>query len=126
MGTPLKIVRFWFPVIAYSGMIFYLSSMPSLKSPIDVPYIDKVIHIGEYTLFAWLLAWAWVNTKRGPSLTIFLWVIAISLLHGMGDEYHQSFVVGRESTVGDVIADFIGGIIGGYIYLFVKLNKRSV
>ena len=41
-----------------------------------------------------------------------------SLLYGISDEYHQSFVPGREAGVADAIADTIGGFLGVWIYLF--------
>ncbi|MBI5416237.1 MAG: VanZ family protein [Candidatus Omnitrophica bacterium] len=122
-GRGLKFLKFWFPVFLYSGIIFWASSLPNLKPPVDLINIDKVCHLFEYTVFGFLLArafyaqcpaWSAGKTWRLAALC--------ALLYGMSDEYHQSFVPGRESSVLDAMADTMGGFLGAYLYS-VFLNK---
>ncbi|MBR6125289.1 VanZ family protein, partial [Candidatus Saccharibacteria bacterium] len=49
----------------------------------------------------------------------------LALAYGCTDEYHQSFVEGRDCSALDLVADLTGGLIGGAVYvLIVKiLNK---
>jgi len=123
----MKFLRFWFPVVLYSGIIFYVSSIPNLKPPISVVWGDKVFHIIEYIPFGFLVARAFVNTI--DELTwgkAWFLVISIAFLYGVSDEIHQIFVIGREVSLVDIIADSIGGFLGGWIYyksLNLNLNK---
>ncbi len=119
-----KFLRFWFPVILYSGIIFYASSLPYVQSSFEIVHLDKAVHILEYLLFGFLLArafcyqWSWLDGAGKVSSWVRTWgIVALgSLLYGLSDEYHQSFVPGRESALSDVIADVIGGLLGAYIY----------
>lgn len=119
-GHRLKFLKFWFPVFLYSGIIFYASSLSDVKPPLDIKNIDKAIHVLEYLLFGFLLARAF--TQQWPAVKIWQVVTICSLLYGISDEYHQSFVPGRESSFIDAIADTIGGFSGAWVYLALK-NK---
>ena len=112
-----RFLRFWFPVIIYSGIIFYVSSIPNLQAPFGIFNIDKIIHILEYTLFGFLLARAIILSGHVSSKNV-IWalVMAGSFLYGLSDEYHQSFVIGREASWGDLLADMVGGSLGAMVY----------
>lgn len=118
----LKFLKFWFPVFLYSGIIFCISSVPDLGVPSGIPNLDKLVHIVEYMIFGVLLARA--LTDQWPGLNILQVATVCSLLYGLSDEFHQSFVPGREAGLPDLIADTIGGFLGAYIYLFFK-NRNS-
>ena len=112
-----KFLRFWFPVILYSGIIFCASSLPNVKTPLQEIHFDWILHILIYMPFGFLWARAVGNTK--PSISrgmLFVSLVLVSFLYGLSDEFHQSFVLGRNAGIDDVIADTIGGVIGGYIY----------
>ena len=123
----LKFLKFWFPVFLYSGIIFYASSLPDVKPPLKIKNIDKAIHVLEYLPFGFLLARAFIQQR--PAVKIWQVVTICSLLYGISDEYHQSFVPGREAGVSDVIADTIGGFLGVWIYLFrqkkIKIKQKT-
>jgi VanZ family protein len=111
-----KFLKFWFPVILYSGIIFCVSAVPYMRPPLETGNIDKAIHILEYLLFGFLLARAF--QQQWPAIGIGRVVTLCALLYGISDEYHQSFVPGRDADVSDVIADTIGGFLGAWIYQF--------
>ena len=119
-----KFLKFWFPVFLYSGIIFYASSLPNLKPPFEIVNLDKVVHILGYLLFGLLLTrafcrqWPWMDGAGEAWSWAKTWqVVALcSLIYGLSDEYHQSFVPGRESDVIDLVADTIGGFLGAYVY----------
>jgi VanZ family protein len=85
---------------------------------------DKALHFVEYGIlgFLWMLgigrgrwrgSWAWMSG------------VFFILLFGASDEWHQSFVVGREMALGDWIADGLGGIVGLSVFpLFAKRLPR--
>ncbi len=110
-----KFFKYWFPVIGYSAIIFFVSSLSDLKTPGVFLISDKICHVGEYFIFGWLLSRALMSTgKRG--VTVFILVLFGTFLYGLSDEYHQSFVIGRTSSFLDVLADLVGGTIGGFFY----------
>jgi len=124
MGVKLgfrKFLKFWFPLILYSGIIFYVSSRSDLQTPLPATQFDKFIHMLLYCPFGFLAAYAIGQTKPSVSGNV-LWGLAVllSLLYGVSDEFHQSFVPGRYSSWSDVIADTVGGILGGYYFLRVR------
>lgn len=121
-GLGLKILRFWFPVILYSAIIFYVSSL-SGDQTLDIGYFDKIVHIVEFMPFGFLLTRAFCRTSSFLWNTITVGVVLLSFLYGLSDEFHQSFSEGRESALADAFADTIGGAIGVYVYAF--LEKES-
>ena len=125
MGQKEKILNFWFPVIIYSGIIYFVSAMPNLKAPGDQLNLDKVIHFGEYMPLGFLISRALNKTNQGLSSKSLLMVtLILTIFHAMGDEFHQSFVPGRSSDWHDALADSIGGMVGGGIYLAQYLKTK--
>ena len=120
----MKIIRFWFPAVLYSGIIFYVSSIPNLKAPLSGLQFDKIYHCLEYTVFGYLIHRAIRLTSPNMVIKVSLAaVVAISFFYGLSDEWHQSFVLGRSSSLADAIADTIGGTMGALIYSKVyRLN----
>lgn len=47
---------------------------------------------------------------------IIMYAFLFSFLYGLSDEWHQSFVPGRQVELGDLLADGIGGFLGGMIF----------
>ena len=111
-----RFLKFWFPVILYSGMIFYASGLPNFQAPLEVPFLDKLAHLLEYALLGYLLTRALNQTTQIQGGQAFLWAVVFCLAYGVSDEFHQSFVSGRVACVSDGVADLIGGILGSWIY----------
>ena len=49
----------------------------------------------------------------------------LALAYGCTDEYHQSFVEGRDCSAFDLVADLTGGLFGGIVYAVITqiLNR---
>ena len=112
-----KFLRIWFPLIFYSGIIFWLSSIPNLKFQDSKLPLDKVAHLLEYMPFGYLLGR--VIHDRAPALSwqkIWLGVILGAFLYALSDEFHQMFVAGRSSDILDAVADTTGAAIAGWIF----------
>ncbi len=114
----MRILKFWFPVILYSGMIFTISSRPNLHLPFQgILPVDKILHAIEYGIFGFLLARAVRKTiPFWQRRVIIVMVTAGAIAYGMTDEWHQSFVPGRDCSFFDLMADGVGGFLGGWIY----------
>ena len=90
--------------LALMGLIFYLSAQPSVGP--DLPGWTRIVaHFTQYALLAALWVWALAPSLGRRAL---LTAGAISLLYAISDEYHQSFVEGRDADVLDVAADAAG------------------
>jgi len=103
-------VRYWLPVLAWAGLIFALSSVPSLRSGLPEPgdfVLRKIGHMVEYAVLALLLRRA-LRAHGLAQQRDGLLAASLALLYAMLDEYHQSFVPGREGSPRDVLIDAFG------------------
>jgi VanZ family protein len=101
----------WLPVALYLGLIFYLSSLANPLPVLTQHVWDKLLHATEYAGLGVLL----VRGLRGegmPWRTAVLLAMLLASLYGASDEWHQSFVPGRDSDVNDWYADTVGGGLG--------------
>lgn len=110
-------LKYWVPLYAYAGLIFYLSSIPRPLPEIRIPFFDKALHIFEYAIFGFIAARAFRNSSRAVFCRHFkIFAVIISFLYGISDEYHQGFVSQRQFSVFDMLADGVGGFLGAHLY----------
>ncbi len=125
-----KFLKFWFPVLVYSVIIFAVSSIPNLRAPMETSNFDKVIHLSEYLVLGALTARALKNCSDLSWQMILMAVILFCALYGFSDELHQFFVPGRDSDWKDLLADSIGGALGAWIYgsfaVIFKAQEKKV
>ena len=101
----------WGPAVLWAAMIFGLSSMSSLPPP-PGGLTDKHAHFVTYGVLAALVVWG--LTDRAPARTTWAAAaaaVALAALYGASDEWHQSFVPGREVSALDLAADTAGAAI---------------
>lgn len=106
----------WILLVAYMGVIFYLSHQPTLPLPPLFPNADKLMHFGAYAVLGFLFSWA-------SGVGVF-WSVIFSSLYGISDEFHQSFVPGREVSAWDWLADSVGGLAGALSRLKLLRSSR--
>ena len=110
-------LRYWAPLYIYAGAIFYFSSVSKPLPEVSIPFFDKFLHVSEYTVFGLLAARAFKNSSKKTLFENFkLSAILVSILYGISDEFHQSFVLNREFSILDMAADGAGGTLGAFIY----------
>ena len=120
-------LKVWLPFIIYAAFIFAVSSLPGGRVDFTRIVWDKALHLIEYTPLGMCAAYGLYNSRLFKSL-FGLWILAASLCfaYGLSDEFHQSLVPGREASIWDAMADFLGGMIGAGIYcIFRKPYKYS-
>ncbi len=110
-------------LLAWCGLIFTLSHQPSLplSGLMLFPNQDKLHHAIAYALMA-LLCWRFLESlplKRKVKIAISLLFCS---LFGISDEWHQSFVPGREADILDWLADTSGAALA---ILFLDINRSS-
>jgi VanZ family protein len=80
---------------------------------------DKVEHIIEYSVAGFFATGALGRVGRLPA---WMAAIAFGLVWGFSDEFHQSFVPGRDSSAYDLAADVTGAALGTLV--FTSAAKR--
>jgi len=111
--------RYWGPVCAYAGLIFYLSAQSHPEE--DLPsfvglFSDKILHVIEYAVLGGLCyrALRWGTNESWGRAAVPLAVLFTSL-YGISDEVHQAYVPFRESSWLDWAADTIGAAAGAAV-----------
>ncbi len=97
-------------LVVYCGLIFGLSAQEKLPVPEVFHFQDKLIHAAAYFVMA-VFSWrAFRHVIIKPqSLTVL--AVMFCSLYGVSDEWHQSFVPGRTTSIGDWLADTIGAVM---------------
>lgn len=109
------------PVLLYAGLIFVLSSLPGLPETVS-PFVgfDKFVHFIAYYPLGWLL-YRWFaaqNPIRGHRHLLVM-TLLVGIAYAAGDEWHQSFVPGRDASVYDLLFDAAGIAAAGFTYPYV-------
>ena len=118
-----RFVLYILPVVVYAGVIFFLSSQPTLPAP-GINHFDKVAHFSVYAGLAFLAARG--MRGYGPELrSAAIFGAVLAALYGVSDEIHQSFVPGRSADVWDVLADTLGGAAGAFVWLLIAKRRKN-
>ncbi|WP_276955518.1 VanZ family protein [Allomeiothermus silvanus] len=114
MSRPLYLIL----ALGWMGVIFYFSSQSGDRVGLPSPW-DKFVHAGVYGLLGWLLGRGSGHpASEGPSAPgwrRYSWGWAIAVAYGLSDEFHQSFVPGRQADALDLLADSVGAFLGTHL-----------
>jgi VanZ family protein len=114
------VLYLWLPVVAWMGVIFFLSAQPDLPRP-GVGWANWLISSMAHMVMFGVLAVLWVRAlgeRRHPWLLAF----ALSALYALSDEFHQAFVPGRYPDPWDLVCDGVGAALG--LMLWVWWQRR--
>ena len=118
----MSFIRFWGPVLLYMGLIFWSSSRARPDVLSAAP--DYLLHGLAYSGLAVVSVRALAKRLfSGVSAAHVAGGIAIAVLYGMSDEWHQLHVPGREGSLVDVLADLVGAALGGAFLAAVSAVK---
>ena len=112
----------WGPFLLALAISYWFSSLPGVPG---ARYAwDKLLHVVAYAGLGVLALRAFHGGLSAlPSRTTLLAGLVVGLW-GVSDEYHQSFVPGRDASVGDVVADVIGFLVAvGIAMAWVKRRR---
>ena len=99
---------YWVPVLAYAAFILVLSSIPGARVPGPFPFMDKLAHLLEYSLFGLLVGRAIRFTWTGAGrIVMILTAVGIGAAMGLLDELYQSTVPGRTTDPYDWLVDVL-------------------
>lgn len=101
--------KIWLPAIIWASLIFLISNQPINKPGGAFNWLDfilkKTAHFGEYTVL-YLLIFKAMGKKS------IIKPLLLTILYALTDEWHQTFIVGREGTLRDVGFDALGATLG--------------
>jgi VanZ family protein len=105
-----RFLSHWLPPLAWMGLIFFLSAQPDLP---QVPglWLDTLLKKTGHALGYSILAWLYLRLLRGRfhrATAARAASFSLAVLYALSDEYHQSFVPGRNGTLWDVVVDGVG------------------
>jgi VanZ family protein len=105
------------PVIIWLAVIFLLSSFKGSAYPKQPEIFSWTAHLTEYFVLGYLVARSF--GKKGA--VGFIFALVFCLLYAGSDEWHQTFVAGRQASFSDWGVDGVGSVVGilGY-YLGLK------
>jgi len=108
----------WLVLLVLCAIIF-IQSHGLVLNDIPLPkHLDKVLHFTCFSVLAVLFFRAYHSLPVRSSVKMLVIISALStILYGVGDELHQSFVPLRVSDGLDLVADAAGALfgLGGYL-----------
>ncbi|HEV2724043.1 MAG TPA: VanZ family protein [Thermoleophilaceae bacterium] len=108
MARPVR----WIPALALMALLFALSAQPELGTglgPLDL-LLRKLGHMGAYAVL-WLAVLYAVGERRAGVATV------LALAYAISDEWHQTFVAGRNGAAHDVAIDALGMMLAAGAWL---------
>ncbi|MCG2686475.1 VanZ family protein [Candidatus Parcubacteria bacterium] len=119
----------WFSVVLWCGLIFIGSSLPSAQVSSNwlVDFVaHKLIHLVEYgVLFVLLHRALRISCPKISVLGLLGLSLGLAVAYGVLDEYHQTFLPGRQGRWQDVVVDGIGALGAAVVGYFRTSRKRS-
>lgn len=117
-----RLLTTWGPFLLALAGTFWFSSLPGVPG---ARYVwDKLLHVIGYAGLGVLALRAFHGelTPLPPKTTL---LAGLSVgLWGVSDEYHQSFVPGRDASAWDVAADAVGFLVAvGIAVAWVKRRR---
>ena len=111
--------------LLWAALIWYLSDQPSIDITPVFEHQDKFLHIMAYLVLGFFTLGAMRAGTAGYTRSQTALAILLAGLYGLADEYHQSFVPGRDASALDLLADITGVLLGvGLLFFLARRFAR--
>jgi len=120
-----NIIKSWFPVFFCCAVIYYFSSIPNLKSDFSNQWdfiLRKIAHMVEYGILTIFLFRAYSKNNVFTIKKSISFAIVFALTYAFTDEYHQTFVFGRQGSLNDIFIDSLGIFFTSFL-IYRKIKK---
>lgn len=116
----------WMPPFAVMTAIFLFSSLPAERIPFFGAY-DLYVKKGAHALGYAMLGVAYFYALPSRLSPVYRGVLSLlmAVLFALSDEFHQSFVRGRNSTLRDVGIDTLGAALALFVAGLYSSNSSS-
>jgi VanZ family protein len=116
-------IRIYWKVIAWAFLmlLIFLAPASDLPEGPELPYLDKLVHVGMFAIFTILLYLASMKHKgiRVISFPLILNLLIYTMVFGAAIELAQFFMdLGREGDIYDLVSDLAGYFLG-FISIFI-------
>ena len=110
----------YIPSILGMALLFKSSATSGSDISFLVPPMDKILHGLAYACLGFSFSlWFKPDFWKNKTIKAFFFSVLFTAIYGISDELHQSFVPGRDASVGDFLADTVGGFAGTSVYFFI-------
>ncbi len=124
--APVAIILDWAVCLVWMCVIYYFSDVPN-SFHVTEHYLGvmnyfcrKWAHMGEYGVLM-VLTFRASRSLSGSSFWVtYAIALGITVMYALLDEHHQSYVVGRSSSIGDVAVDSAGALLALGVLLIRK------
>jgi len=113
--------RRWLPLFIWMAAIYVASDQPAQTIP-DFGALDILLKKGSHFLAYGLMATLGMRATADFRRPL-LWAIAITAVYAIFDEWHQTFVPGRNGRLVDVIIDCSGGLTAMIMLRYWKKGR---
>jgi VanZ family protein len=116
----------WVPAVVMMGLIFLASSTPASHLP-NFGAFDLLVKKGGHAIGYALLGLAYFHALPSRLSVPYRAVMALlmAVLFSLSDEFHQSFVEGRTSTLRDVLIDTGGATLALFAATIYSSSSKS-
>lgn len=116
-------LRRWIPAFVVMAVIYWFSSVPS-DEMLQFGLIDLLVKKGGHFVGYGLLAWTYFHGLKDTNLSAgwLSWLFAV--LYAFSDEFHQSFVPGRQPSFIDIVIDAAGAaLVLAFVVMRIKRTR---
>ncbi|MEX1158951.1 MAG: VanZ family protein [Thermomicrobiales bacterium] len=115
------------PAVGWMALIFSLSSREQFPQPFGLSTLLLAIaaHLAMYGALALLILFA-ISREQRPTQATQLTAVVLACLYGLSDEFHQSFVPGRDASFFDVLVDTLGASIAVGLWSYRRFILSAV
>lgn len=113
----------WLPLLAWMGLIFFLSARPDLPT-LESGWMSRLVSSGAHAFMFGVLAVLWMRVLGGRH-SAWLLAFGLTMLYALSDEFHQAFVPGRQTDAWDLLCDGIGAALALAIWTWVQRRRQA-
>jgi VanZ family protein len=115
----------WGPSVLMMSLIYAASSIPGQQMP-QVGSWDVLLKKGGHMFGYALLCLGFLRGQGQGGRRAISFALAGCVLFALSDEWHQSFVIGRNSTLVDVGIDAMGSMVGAAGFWQISRIRKIV
>lgn len=104
--------------------IFFFSSQSSVPGTGEISFLPVVYHFVVFFLFGFFLLIAIKGNKK-LKISHIIFALIFSIIYAVSDEFHQSFVPGRDSSFRDILIDIAGIVLALLVSVYIYKKRKN-